>query len=118
MLDYCAVSPKFLSVPFLSQPLNESGYSTVELGAPDMFARCSTKENLEDHNCFFKLTNDDANVDMYDGGIVWRIPSGKKAHSDLVFAVTFSVALLSTLVIVVTSLRYSNSRLSKDFKQS
>lgn len=71
---------------------------------------------MENSNCLFKLKNDDAN--LYDAGLVWRIPSGKKAHSDLVSTVTFLTAFLSTLVIMVTSLRYFNSRVSKDLKQS
>lgn len=98
------------------QPLNDSGYSTVEFGAPDMFVRCSTKENVENHHCFFQLENDNGNVSC--ARIAWRIPSGIKAHADLVSAVTFITALLSTLAIVVASLYYSNSGLGKDFKQS
>ncbi|XP_061337785.1 uncharacterized protein LOC133284735 isoform X2 [Gastrolobium bilobum] len=98
------------------QPLNESGYSTVEFGSPDMLVRCSTKENMENRNCFFKLKIDDAN--LYDAGIVWSIPSGRKAHADVVSGVTFIAALLSTFVIVVTSLHYYNSVLSKYLKQS
>lgn len=98
------------------QPLNESGYSIVEFGAPDMLLRCSRKEKVENNNCLFRLKIDDAN--LYDAGLVWRIPSGRKAHSELVSAVTFLIALLSTLVIVVTSLRYFNCRLNKDLKQS
>ncbi|KAK2354788.1 hypothetical protein P8452_75078 [Trifolium repens] len=98
------------------QPLNESGYSIVEFGAPDMLLRCSTKEMAENSNCLFKLKNDDANLSNV--GLVWRIPSGKKAHSDLVSTVTFLIAFLSTLVILVTSLHYFNSRVSKDLKQS
>ncbi|KAI5419471.1 uncharacterized protein LOC127075036 isoform X2 [Lathyrus oleraceus] len=98
------------------QPLNESGYSIVEFGAPDTLLRCRVKEKMENSNCLFKLKNDDAN--LYDAGLVWRIPSGKKAHSDLVSTVTFLTAFLSTLVIMVTSLRYFNSRVSKDLKQS
>ncbi|KAJ1435964.1 Glycosylphosphatidylinositol-mannosyltransferase I, PIG-X/PBN1 [Sesbania bispinosa] len=46
------------------QPLNESGYSTVEFGTPDMLVRCSKKEKVENLNCCFKLKNDDAN--LYD----------------------------------------------------
>ncbi|MED6122393.1 hypothetical protein PIB30_039327 [Stylosanthes scabra] len=99
------------------QPLNESGYSTVELGTPDILLRCSAKEKSENQNCFFKLTTNDADV-MYEADVIWRIPSGKKAHSDLVFAITFSAALLSTLLIVLSSLEYSKSRVSKDSKQS
>ncbi|KAL1335974.1 hypothetical protein HN51_030400 [Arachis hypogaea] len=99
------------------QPLNESGYSTVELGMPDILVRCSTKERSENQNYFFKLTNNDADV-MYEADVLWRIPSGKKAHSNLVFVITFSVALLSTLVIFLSSLEYSKSRVRKDSKQS
>ncbi|RYQ82428.1 hypothetical protein Ahy_B10g101019 isoform G [Arachis hypogaea] len=99
------------------QPLNESGYSTVELGMPDILVRCSTKERSENQNYFFKLTNNDADV-MYEADVLWRIPSGKKAHSNLVFVITFSIALLSTLVIFLSSLEYSKSRVRKDSKQS
>ncbi|XLT26063.1 hypothetical protein HN873_057355, partial [Arachis hypogaea] len=99
------------------QPLNESGYSTVELGMPDILVRCSTKERSENQNNFFKLTNNDADV-IYEADVLWRIPSGKKAHSNLVFVITFSAALLSTLVIVLSSLEYSKSRVRKDSKQS
>lgn len=84
------------------QPLNESGYSTVEFGAPDMLVRCGTKGKVENHYCFFKLEKDDAN--LYGPHTVWRIPSGIKAHAGLVSAVTFIAALLSTIAIVVASL--------------
>ncbi|KAK2458949.1 phosphatidylinositol-glycan biosynthesis class X protein [Trifolium repens] len=57
------------------QSLNESGYSILEFGAPDM------------------------------------------AHSELVSTVTFLIAFLTTLVIMVTSLHYFNSRVSKELKQ-
>jgi len=89
------------------QSLNESGYSAVEFGAPDMLVRCSTKEKVENRYCFFKLEKGDANV--YDSRIVWKIPSGIKTHANLVSTVTFTVALLSTLAIVAASLYYSNS---------
>jgi phosphatidylinositol glycan class X len=108
--------PHSLFFTLLLQPLNESGYSIVEFGAPDMLLRCSTKEKAENSNCLFKLKNDDANLSNV--GLVWRIPSGKKAHSDLVSTVTFLIAFLSTLVILVTSLHHFNSRVSKDLKQS
>jgi GPI mannosyltransferase 1 subunit X len=97
------------------QPLNESGYSIVEFGAPNMLLRCNTKEKVKNSNCLFKLKNDDAN--MYDAGLVWRIPSGKKAHSELVSAITYLIAFLSTLVILVTSLHCCN-RVNKDLKQT
>lgn len=105
----------FLLFLLLLQPLNESGYSTVKFGAPDILLRCSTKENVKNHSCFFKIINDDANLNGAD--IVWKIPSGRKAHTELVSVFTFISALLSTLLIVCTSLRYSNIRLGKTIKQ-
>lgn len=104
---YIAVLLQFIYFCLLFQPLNESGYSTVEFGAPDMLVRCGTKGKVENHYCFFKLEKDDAN--LYGPHTVWRIPSGIKAHADLVSAATFIAALLSTLAIVVASLYYSNS---------
>ncbi|KAK7294973.1 hypothetical protein RJT34_17874 [Clitoria ternatea] len=98
------------------QPLNESGYTTVEFSAPDLLVRCSTKEKVENRRCIFKLQNDEANLD--DAHVVWRIPCGRKAHGDVVSTVTFIAALLSTLAIVVASLYYSNTSRSKDLKQS
>jgi len=99
--------PQLSHFSLFLQSLNESGYSTVEFGAPDLLVRCSKKEKGENHYCFFKVEKGDANV--YDSRIVWRIPSGIKAHVDLVSTVTFTAALLSTLAIVAASLYYSNS---------
>ncbi|KAI4314507.1 hypothetical protein L6164_027410 [Bauhinia variegata] len=98
------------------QPLNESGYSSVKFGLPDMLVRCNTNEKVESRSCFFKLINDDANPKGAD--IVWTIPSGRKAHAGLVSTVTFIVALLSTVLIVLTSLSYSNNRQCKDLKKA
>ncbi|XP_054810095.1 uncharacterized protein LOC129311704 isoform X1 [Prosopis cineraria] len=95
------------------QPLNESGYSTVKFGSPDVLLHCSAKENM---SCFFKATGDDTNMNHDD--IVWRIPSGRKAHAQLVSAFTFMAALLSTFVIVWTSLCYANIRLCRGGKQA
>ncbi|KAL2344225.1 hypothetical protein Fmac_005510 [Flemingia macrophylla] len=81
-----------------------------------MLVHCSKKEKVPNHHCFFKLKNDDANV--FGARIVWKIPSGIKAHADLVSAVTFIVALLSTFAIIVASLYYSKSKLGKNLKQS
>ncbi|KAI9111975.1 hypothetical protein K1719_017665 [Acacia pycnantha] len=98
------------------QPLNESGYSTVRFGNPDVIVRCSTKENVKNQRCFFKATSDD--TDMNGDDIVWRIPCGRKAHAQLVSTFTFMAALLSTLVIVCTSLCHSNLRLHKGRKRA
>lgn len=98
------------------QPLNESGYWTIEFGTPDVVISCSTKEMVKKQSCFFKATSDDTNINGDD--IVWRIPCGRKAHAQLVSALTFMAALLATLVIVCTSLSHSNLRLYKSRKQA
>ncbi|KAJ7943857.1 Phosphatidylinositol-glycan biosynthesis class X protein [Quillaja saponaria] len=97
-------------------PLHESGYSAVEFGAPDMFVRCRTKEKISNQSCLLMLTSDGAK--LKSGDIIWRIPSGIRAHAGVVSSVTFISALLSTLLIVLTSLCYSDSKLCKVLKQS
>ncbi|KAF7804699.1 Phosphatidylinositol-glycan biosynthesis class X protein [Senna tora] len=81
------------------QPLNESGYSTVEFGAPDILMRCSKKENVENQSCFVKVVND---ANSIGADIVWKIPSGRKAHAQLVYTVD-----TSTWVSVIIRRRFS-----------
>ncbi|XP_028754637.1 phosphatidylinositol-glycan biosynthesis class X protein-like [Neltuma alba] len=98
------------------QPLNESGYSTVKFGTPDVLVHCGTRENVENQSCFSRATSEDAK--MSGGDIVWRIPCGRKAHALLVSTFTFLAALLSTLVIVCTALCHSNVKPYKGRKQA
>jgi hypothetical protein len=56
------VLPHSLFSTLLLQSLNESGYSILEFGAPDMVLSCNTKEKVENSNCLFKLKNNEANM--------------------------------------------------------
>lgn len=98
------------------QPLEESGYSRIELGAPDLFMRCSIEAKSHNQSCLLMLK--DNGVALGNGPVVWRVPSGIKAHARAVSIVTFISAILSTLSIVLTSVYYSSTKLCKNLKQS
>ncbi|GMY29700.1 phosphatidylinositol-glycan biosynthesis class X protein [Fagus crenata] len=97
-------------------PLDESGYSRVKFGPPDLFVCCSIKGTSHNQSCLFTSTSEDAELES--GEIVWRIPSGIKTHARIVSVVTFISALLSTLLIVLTCIFYSDARPHKTLKQS
>ncbi|KAJ9707234.1 hypothetical protein PVL29_002293 [Vitis rotundifolia] len=97
-------------------PLEESGYSSIELGAPDLFMRCSIEAKSHNQSCLLMLK--DNGVALGNGPVVWRVPSGIKAHARAVSIVTFISAILSTLSIVLTSVYYSSTKLCKNLKQS
>ena len=100
----------------LLQPLDESGYSRVKFGPPDLFVCCSIKGTSHNQSCLFTSTSEGAELES--GEIVWRIPSGIKTHARIVSVVTFISALLSTLLIVLTCIFYSDARPHKTLKQS
>ncbi|KAF5196921.1 phosphatidylinositol-glycan biosynthesis class X-like protein [Thalictrum thalictroides] len=79
-------------------PLDKSGYSRVEMGVPDILVRCIAKEKSQNNNCLL-ITMAEI-VDLNTKPVVWRIPSGNYEHSGFVFAITFTSAALSTLLIV------------------
>ncbi|GAV67770.1 PIG-X domain-containing protein [Cephalotus follicularis] len=97
-------------------PLDDSGYSTVEFGDPDLFMRCNIEATLTNQVCLFTPTRDRA--ESKAGTIMWKIPSGKKAHSGVVFIVTFISAISTTLLIVLASLFCSDIDIRKDLKKS
>ena len=102
---------------FFWQPVDESGYSRVKFGAPDLFVRCSTEDKSDNQSFLFTLTGGDDD-ELESGEIVWRIPAGIKTHAGVVSFVTFISALLSTLFIVLTCIFYSDARMYKTLKQS
>ncbi|XVE65321.1 hypothetical protein DITRI_Ditri07aG0171700 [Diplodiscus trichospermus] len=99
------------------QPLDESGYSIVEIGEPDVLMSCSMEGKQHNQSCLFIMSQNDS-VKPRIGAVAWRIPSGIKAHSRFVSVVTFCTAFLSTLAIVVTSLFCSGIKVPKNLKQS
>lgn len=85
----------------IMQPLDESGYSQVEFGDPDLFLRCCIEGKLQNQSCLFIPTSE--NAERKTGRAVWRIPSGIKSHGGFVSVVTFVSAFISTILIVLTS---------------
>ncbi|KAJ6701376.1 PHOSPHATIDYLINOSITOL-GLYCAN BIOSYNTHESIS CLASS X PROTEIN [Salix koriyanagi] len=68
-------------------PLDDSGYSKVKFGEPDLFLSCSMEGNGENESCLLLPTNDMAGPRTAD--VVWRIPSGTRAHTGIVSAVNY-----------------------------
>ncbi|XP_024021709.1 uncharacterized protein LOC21400748 isoform X4 [Morus notabilis] len=97
------------------QPLNETGYSEVRFGASDLFLRCSVARKLHNQSCLYMIENDG---ELHYGIIVWKIPSGKKAHAGVVYVFTFISASFAVLLIVLTSICHSNISRCKSLKQS
>ncbi|XP_059644486.1 uncharacterized protein LOC132286232 [Cornus florida] len=87
-------------------PVGESGFSTVAFGAPDLFMRCSLKGRSNNQSCLFMLTNNSAESES--GGVVWKVPCGNKEHARAVSTVTFLSAVVSALLIVLTSIYKSD----------
>lgn len=97
-------------------PLDDSGYSEVEFGEPEIFLRCSMEENGDHESCLLMPAND--RTGSRTDNVVWRIPSGIRAHAGIVSALTFLAASISTLLIVLTSIFYSDSKLCNNLKES
>ncbi|KAK4356210.1 hypothetical protein RND71_025181 [Anisodus tanguticus] len=53
-----------------------------------------------------------------DGHPVWEVPCGNREHTEIVSAFTFISAVVSALLIIVASLRYSGNIASNVLKQS
>ncbi|KAF8379041.1 hypothetical protein HHK36_028468 [Tetracentron sinense] len=87
-------------------PLEGNGYSRVEIGAADLFTCCRIEEKSPQRNCLWMSIVQGSESKI--GAVVWMIPSGIKAHAGAVSAVTFISALLSTLLIVLSSIYSPN----------
>ena len=85
-------------------------------GAPDLFLRCSIERESLNHSCLYVIAADDAELQY--GTIVWKIPSGIKAHAGVVYVFTFVSAFLAAFVIVWTSIFRSSRNRCKSSKQS
>ncbi|KAL4602063.1 hypothetical protein ACB092_10G025200 [Castanea dentata] len=97
-------------------PLDKSGYSRVKFGPPDLFVCCSIEGTSHNQSCLF--TSASISSELESDEIVWRIPSGIKTHARIVSVVTFISALLSTLLIVLTCIFYSDAKPRKNLKHS
>ncbi|CAL9761757.1 unnamed protein product [Musa acuminata subsp. burmannicoides] len=91
-------------------PLDDSGYAEVQLGHPDLFLHCRSKE-AQSEPCLWTLT--EVNLGPAKA-VMWRVPSGNDAHRGIVSSVTFVSALVCALSIVVSAITSRN----KDFRRS
>ncbi|KAG8476030.1 hypothetical protein CXB51_032831 [Gossypium anomalum] len=94
------------------QPLDESGYSIVEIGEPDMLMRCSVEGKQHKQSCLF-VSPSNEKAKSTSATVAWKIPAGMKAHAGSVSVITFVTALLSTLSIVYASMFWSGTKVSK-----
>ncbi|XP_059275643.1 uncharacterized protein LOC132030154 isoform X1 [Lycium ferocissimum] len=97
------------------QPLGH-GFSRVEFSSPDLFLRCNVEGKQHDMSCLFPL--DKQSAVSNNGHPVWDVPCGNREHTEVVSAFTFISAVVSALLIIVASLRYSDNTASNALKQS
>ncbi|CAN1256767.1 Phosphatidylinositol-glycan biosynthesis class X protein [Linum perenne] len=93
----------------LNKPLQESGYSEVTFGTPDLLVSCNTEGSSETRGCLLVPTYD-SDKPKTAGDAVWEIPCGIRSHTNMVTFITFATAFVSTLVIVIASVFYSKLR--------
>ncbi|KAH9617872.1 hypothetical protein KSS87_018617, partial [Heliosperma pusillum] len=88
-------------------PLEKSGYSTVKFDIPDLFLRCKSKTHVEEpvQTCLLTPIADSDGLKVHE--IKWSIPAGMDAHAKTVSVVTFTVALISVILIVIASLKHA-----------
>jgi phosphatidylinositol glycan class X len=81
------------------QPLDTSGYATVEFQSPDLLVRYRKKET-HPGSCIWVLQNlDTAPLEK----AVWRVPCGDDAHAGFVSSLTFVSALVCSMSIVLAA---------------
>ncbi|CAN8267253.1 unnamed protein product [Cochlearia groenlandica] len=99
------------------QPVEESGYSRVEFGEPDLFL-CSSYVPNQKHEQRRCLVLSIGGSKTETRSVVWDIPAGIKNHTDYVSVFTFVAAVLSAFSIVVASVLSSKDESCKNTKQS
>ncbi|XP_068306062.1 uncharacterized protein [Pyrus communis] len=98
-------------------PLDESGYWEVKFGVPDLFMRCSIEGTSQNQSCLYKMPEINGSELGY-AKLVWKIPSGMKAHAGIVSTLTFVAALISAIAIAATSIFHSGVASGKHLKES
>ncbi|EFH41415.1 predicted protein, partial [Arabidopsis lyrata subsp. lyrata] len=99
------------------QPLDDSGYSRVEFGGPDLFLCSSHVQNQrhEQRRCLVLLIG---RLKTETRSVFWDIPAGIRGHTEYVSALTFAAAVLSAFSILVASVLSSKVESCKNSKQS
>ncbi|KAK4416956.1 hypothetical protein Salat_2521100 [Sesamum alatum] len=89
-------------------------FSRVEFGHPDLFMCCSLEVNGFKRSCAYFPTN---NISDYKASsLIWEVPCGIREHAGVVSAVTYCFALVSALLIMVTSVCYTDTKGSSKSK--
>uniref|UniRef100_A0A1J3GXE2 Phosphatidylinositol-glycan biosynthesis class X protein n=1 Tax=Noccaea caerulescens TaxID=107243 RepID=A0A1J3GXE2_NOCCA len=102
------------------QPLEESGYSRVEFGEPDLFL-CSShvpNQEQEQRTCMVLSIGGSSKTGEENRSLVWEIPAGIRDHTEYVSAFTFAAAVLSAFSILAASVFSSKVESCKNSKQS
>ncbi|AED95436.1 unnamed protein product [Arabidopsis thaliana] len=99
------------------QPLDDSGYSRVEFGEPDLFLCSSHVQNQrrERRRC---LVLSIGRSKTETRSVFWDIPAGIRGHTEYVSALTFAAAVFSAFSILVASVLSSKGESCKNLKQS
>ncbi|CAK9170043.1 unnamed protein product [Ilex paraguariensis] len=97
-------------------PLGKRGFSAVQFGLPDLFLRCSIEGKSHNESCLFMSTHGGAESQVV--AAVWEVPCGIKEHEGVVSVITFITAIVSALLIVLTSIHYSDITDCNHLKQS
>ncbi|CAA7014646.1 unnamed protein product [Microthlaspi erraticum] len=101
------------------QSLEESGYSRVVFGEPDLFL-CSSyvpNQEQEQRTCLV-LSIGGFKTEEESRSLVWEIPAGIRDHTEYVSAFTFAAAVLSAISILLASVFSSKVESCKNSKQS
>ncbi|XP_010494878.1 PREDICTED: phosphatidylinositol-glycan biosynthesis class X protein [Camelina sativa] len=99
------------------QPLDDSGYSRVEFGEPDLFL-CSSHVQNHQHEQRRCLVLSIGRSKTETRSVFWDIPAGIRGHTEYVSALTFAAAVLSAISILVASVLSSKVESCKNSKQS
>ncbi|KAH7575869.1 hypothetical protein JRO89_XS02G0235500 [Xanthoceras sorbifolium] len=90
--------------------------AAIQQGDPDLFMHCYLEGKSHNQSCLYIPTSNGAESKIC--AAVWRIPSGIKGHGGVVSVVTFFSALLLSLLIVLTSIFFSDVKPCKSSNQS
>ncbi|CAE6215165.1 unnamed protein product [Arabidopsis arenosa] len=99
------------------QPLDDSGYSRVEFGEPDLFL-CSSHVQNQRHEQRRCLVLSIGRLKTESRSVFWDIPAGIRGHTEYVSALTFAAAVLSAFSILVASVLSLKVESCKNAKQS
>lgn len=91
------------------------GFATVKFGTPDIFLSNHKEGSISTQGCLFVPADNDIKLESIP--VAWEVPCGSKEHTNTVSIVTFISAVVSALLIVLTSVRHSNFIIRNETKK-